>query len=338
MPSKRHITEFGMIAVIDRSVMMEPKALRDESISKEILDYASGCHLYLIGHRPLTVVDPESLSVDGKHMTARFISYEQSEDAIVECFWRQPGVVGGVKVLSDWTYNVLRVVDASGAQVARGNASLFLTYAMALAKTDAQRLPVDAQFLDLQVDYVGKAYGSDGERGAVARLQNHKTFQRILAELPRDAEAWVILLNSDTQTLLTSIMPWATAGDSADIADNEHIERALSGPLRDEMVVDFTEGRLIKYFQPRYNVQLKNSFPHPASKPLMELYSRDLNAVGFELDTRHLGLRIRSETVAPSFYHGATYPLHSTEERRSMFDFLDDIDLLRAGRGKQVEP
>lgn len=175
-----------MIAVIDRSVMMEPKALRDESLFKDILDYASGCHLYLIGHRPLTVVDPDSLSVDGKHMTARFISYEQSEDAIVECFWEQPGVAGGVKVLSDWPYNVLRVVDASGAQVARGNASLFLTYAMALAKTDSQRQPVDAQFLDLQVDYVGKAYGSDGERGAITRLQNHKTFQRILAELPRD--------------------------------------------------------------------------------------------------------------------------------------------------------
>ncbi|MFJ4748735.1 hypothetical protein [Streptomyces albogriseolus] len=330
MPSKRHITEFGMIAVIDRSVMMEPKALRDESLSEEILEYASGCHLYLIGHRPMTVVDPDSLSVDGDYMAARFISYEQSDDAIVECLWKQPGVAGGVEVISDWPYNVLRVVDASGRRVAKGNASLFLTYAVASAESDEQRLPVDAQFLDLQVDYVGKAYGSEGERGALARLQNHKTFQRILAELSRDAEAWVILLNSDTQTLLTSVMPWGTPGDAADLADSEHIERALSGPLTDEIIVDFTEGCLIKYFQPRYNIQLKNTFPRPTSKPLMELYSRDLNAVGFELDTRHLGVRLRSEVVAPSFYHTETYPLHSVEERRSMFDFLDDIDLLQA--------
>src|SRR5262245_30853122 len=98
MPPKRHITEFGMIAIIDRTVMMEPRALRDQSVPRETLEYASGCHLYLIGHRPMTVVDPESLSVDGECMTARFISYEQSEDAIVECFWAQPGVSGGVKV------------------------------------------------------------------------------------------------------------------------------------------------------------------------------------------------------------------------------------------------
>jgi hypothetical protein len=331
MPSKRHITEFGMISLIDRSVMMEPRALRDESISQSILDYASGCHLYLIGHRPMTVVDPDFLNVDGDYMMARFISYEQSDDAIVDCLWPQPGIAGGVEVLTDWPYNVLRVVDASGRRVAKGNASLFLTYAMNATRNDEQRLPVDAQFLDLQVDYVGKAYGSDGERGALARLQNHKTFQRILAELSRDAEAWVILLNSDTQTLMTSIMPWGSPGDAADLADNEHIERALAGPLTDEMIVDFTEGCLIKYFQPRYNIQLKNTFPHPASKPLMELYSRDLNAVGFELDTRHLGVRLRSEKVPPSFQHTEIYPLHSAEERRSMFDFLDDIDLLRAG-------
>lgn len=311
--------------------MMEPRALRDESISQNILDYASGCHLYLIGHRPMTMVDPNFLSVDGEYMAARFISYERSDDAIVDCLWKQSGVVGGVEVLSDWPYNVLRVMDANGKRIAKGNASLFLTYAMAAARTDEERLPVDAQFLDLQVDYVGKAYGSDGERGALARLQSHKTFQRILAELPRDAEAWVILLNSDTQTLMTSIMPWGKPGDAADLADNEHIERALAGPLTDEMIVDFTEGCLIKYFRPRYNIQLKDAFPHPTSKPLMELYSRDMNAVGFELDTRHLGVRLRSEKVTPSFQHAEIYPLHSAEERRSMFDFLDDIDLLRAG-------
>ncbi|MZG03526.1 hypothetical protein [Streptomyces sp. SID5614] len=305
-------------------------ALRDESIKKEIIDYANGCHLYLIGHRPMTVVDPDSLSVDGTYMTARFISYEKSDDAIIECFWKQPGVTGGVRVETDWPHNVLRVIDASGNQIARGNASLFLAYAMVNMDSDEGRLPVDAQFLDLQVDYVGKAYGSEGERGALTRLQSHKTFQRILAELPRDSEAWIILLNSDTQTLLTTIVPWGKPGDAADIADNKHIERALSGPLTDEMIVDFTEGCLIKYFQPRYNIQLKNTFPHPSSKPLGELYARDLNAVGFELDTRHLGVRLRSEVIDPSFHHGETYSLHSAEDRRDMFDFIDDIDLLRA--------
>ncbi|MFJ3270338.1 hypothetical protein [Streptomyces sp. NPDC086776] len=321
-----------MIAELDRSVMLEPRALRDQSIPKELLEYANECHLYLIGHRPMTVVDPNSLSVDDNLMTARFISYEQSEDAIVECTWTQPGISGAVRVESDWPHNVLRIMDASDSQIARGNASFFLAYAMASAESDVQRLPVDAQFLDLMVDYIGKAYGTEGNRGAIARLQSHSTLQRILSELPRDMESWIILLNSDSQTLFTSIVPSGQKGDSADQEDDLHLQRALAGPLEEEMIVDFLEGCLIKYFQPPYNVQLKKTFPQASAKPLAELYTRDLNAVGFELDTRHLSVRLRSATVASSFAHNAMYSLHSPTDRKNMFDFVDDIEVLRARR------
>ncbi|MFE3267856.1 hypothetical protein [Streptomyces sp. NPDC059215] len=332
MTPQRRITEFGMVAELTRSIMLEPRALRDESIPKELLEYANECHLYLIGHRPLTVVDPDSLSVDDDLITARFISYEQSEDAIVECFWRQPGLSGAVSIESDWPHNVLKIKDSSGRQIARGNASYFLAYAMAQTDSDMERLPVDSQFLDLMVDYVGKAYGAEGSRGAITRLQSHSTLQRILTELPRDMEAWIVLLNSDSQTLFTSIVPSGERGDAADLEDDQHLERALSGPLSEEMIVDFLEGSLIKYFQPPYNVQLKKTFPQASAKPLAELYARDLNLVGFELDTKHLSMRLRSTDVRPSFGHVVMYPLHDPEERKDMFDFVDDIEVLRARR------
>lgn len=304
----------------------------------EVIEYANDCHLYIIAHRPMTVVDPESLRIDGNLMTARFINRVDSEESVVECTWTQPHVKGGVKIETTWPHNVLRIFDASGKRIARGNASLFLSYAMANAESDSERLHVDTEFLDLAVDYVGKAYGADGKRGAFTRLQSHSTLQRILVELSRDMEAWLIMLDSTKYTVYSTIVPSGSPRDEQDLEDDEHIERTLGSELDYGVVVDLVEGCLVKYFQPPYNVQLKESFPKSTAKPLAELYARDLNSIGFELDIRHLGVRLRSADeegvicVGPSFEHGAVYRLHDLESRKDMFDFVDDIDALAARR------
>ncbi|MFJ6459639.1 hypothetical protein ACIQM0_00935 [Streptomyces sp. NPDC091387] len=334
MEARRRITEFGVVAEITRSILLEPRALREENFDRDIIEYADKCHLYLIGHRPMTVIDPNSMKVADDVLEGRFISYENSEDAIVDCRWRQPHLSGGASVQSTWPHNIIRILDSNGKQISRGNASYFLQWAMAQSTSDTQRLPVDAQFLDLTVTYVGKAYGADGERGAIKRLQAHSTLQRVLAELPPDRECWIILLGSDRQTNYTSIVPSGEKGDAADLEDDQHLKQGTSSQLTEGILVDVLEGCLIKYFQPKYNVQLKKTFPHATAKPLAEVYSRDLNLVGFDLDVRHLGLRLRSEEVDPSFEHGAMYELHNPAIRKNMFDFVDDIEVLRKRRGE----
>jgi len=222
--------------------------------------------------------------------------------------------------------------------VLRRNASVLLAQAVALLDSPSERLPVDIQFLDLEVEYVGKSFGKHGERSAFTRLQSHKTLQRMMAELPRDEELWIVLLDSNTYTILTSMVPQGRRGDAADKEDDARIENMFDSPLGDAAITDIIEGSLIKYFQPRYNVQLKESFPDRRAKPLAEVYARDLNLIGFELDTWDLSLRLGSPVAPFSFEHSATYPLHSEDERKSMLDFVDDIEAMRERRETVASP
>lgn len=327
-PRRKFTSEFGLIVPLDRTVLLEPKALRDSNVNPDLKNYAESCHLYLIGHRPMTCIMPEHTTVEGERITARFISRVNSEEAVVHVSWNHPGLKAGERVDSPWPHNVVRILDAEGRQLLRRNASILLSQAMALLPSVSERGPVDRQFLDLSVDYVGKSFGQAGERGAMTRLSSHSTLQRILTETPREMEIWILLLDSTTYTIVTTLVPVGKRGDAADREDDDRIKRAFDGPMGDAAITDILEGSLIKYFQPPYNVQLKSTFPEPTSKPLSEAYARDLNLIGFELDTSHLSVRLGSSSVPPSFDHAVTFPLHSESERKNMLDFIDDIEVL----------
>lgn len=332
---RRRTTEFGIIVPLDRMALAAPRALRNQNVSQSLRQYADECHLYLVGRRPKTCIEPHSVSIDDGLLTARFISRVNSEEAIVDCRWTRHNFKNDVHIDSPWPHNIVTILDADGGLVLRCNASLLLAQAMMYTKSDEQRLPVDAQFLDLAVEYVGKAYGEEGERGAFTRLQSHSTLQRILAELPGDMEAWILMLDSTTYTLLTSIVPISETGDKADQEDDEHIDRIFADPMVDSAIVDVVEGSLIRYFQPPYNIQLKQSFPQPTAKPLAEVYARDLNLVGATIDTRRLSLRLLSAAVRPSFRHEAVFTLHDENDRKNMLDFVDDIERLRSLRSQR---
>jgi hypothetical protein len=335
---RRHTTEFGLVIPLDRTMLVEPRALRVENIAPALQQYADSCHLYMIGHRPMTCIDPRATSVEGDVISARFISRVASEEAIVECTWTHPGLKDGAEIDSPWPHNIVRILNSSGHQVLRRNASVLLAQAVAFLDSPADRLLVDIQFLDLEVEYVGKSFGKRGERSAFTRLQSHSTLQRMMAELPRDEELWIVLLDGSTYTVLTSMVPQGQRGDAADQEDDARIETMFDSPLSDAAITDIVEGSLIKYFQPRYNVQLKESFPDRRARPLAEAYARDLNLIGFELDTWDLSLRLGSPAGAFSFEHSTIYPLHSDGERKSMLDFVDDIEALRERREAAAPP
>ena len=178
---------------------------------------------------------------------------------------------------------------------------------------------------DLEVLYVGQAYGEAGERVAPDRLASHSTLQEIYAEAIRrspDMDIWLVLFGFDDPYILLHMD--GTKGhepQTTEAEDDEHIGDALRTGVTEQQRINYTEAAMIRYFQPQYNKIFKDTFPSPAHKTYAECYDLDLNAVMVELDSEPLGSRLFSAQRAPSWTHFIAYELHSRDERMSMFDF-----------------
>jgi hypothetical protein len=178
--------------------------------------------------------------------------------------------------------------------------------------------------LDLEVLYIGQAYGSDGSRTAVDRLQNHSTLQGIYAEAIRnspDQEVWMVLCSFEPY-LLASFDGRSKNYATTLHQDDAHIHQVISTAITEQQEINFTEAALIKYFQPEYNKVYKDSFPNPAHSTYSECYDVDLNMVSVEVQTEELRLKLWSEAAKPAWVHFCTFPLHSKQERQFMFDLL----------------
>ena len=322
LPSdRRGITEFGLIVSLDRNVLFDPLRLAGD-LTAETEQMLNRFPLYLLGTRPITTIVPGSIKFEAGRMSAEFQSGGTSAEAIVACTWPESRIKPDHRIDCPSPHNVLRVFEESGALLLRRNASSLLAEAMAYVESPERRMPFDLQFLDLGVQYIGKSYGREGSRGAFARLKSHRTFQRVLAELSVESEAWLMLLDSTTHDKITSTVPLSEVGERPDAL---HVDRVVRGLSEDEQLVDLVEGSLIRHFQPPYNVQLKKDFPVASAKSVSGPLAQHVNLVGVEIETERLGLRLFSKIVSPAFEHRPRFHLQSQAEREGMFDFADDV-------------
>jgi streptogramin lyase len=175
---------------------------------------------------------------------------------------------------------------------------------------------------DLEVLYVGQAFGSVGERTAAERLKTHSTLQGIYYEASRltpDQEVWLVLADS-VEVRIASVDGTRTSLTTND-EDDAHIARTISSTMTEQQKINFSEAAIIRYFKPAYNTMFKDNFPNRAHKSYSECYDIDLNAVVAEVQSEPIGVRLWSPTVPPSDLHFCAFELHSPQERRSMFAF-----------------
>jgi hypothetical protein len=180
--------------------------------------------------------------------------------------------------------------------------------------------------LDLEVLYVGQAFGENGQRLATDRLTSHSTLQQIYADAQYkspDKEIWIVLWAFQS-LLITEIKGLPQKMKASPEDEDKHIEKVTSGHITEQQEINFTEAALIRYFQPKYNTNFKDSFPHPSHTSYRDCYDLDLNMVVVELHTMKIRARLWSDAVEPKWIHFARFPLHSRAERKSMFDFLQD--------------
>jgi hypothetical protein len=181
------------------------------------------------------------------------------------------------------------------------------------------KLHAEGVRLGFEVKYIGQAYGKDGSRNALDRLLKHETLQKISLSGVKDGYRLDVLLLEiqPDNRIITLFNPFALNQEdtsariengSAKLFDTSEIER-----------ITLYEASMIRYFQPKYNREFKDSFPSTNMKVLKDCYDKDFSAVVAEICIDDLPFDLFSEFIEMAPYHVVRHNLHEGREREMFF-------------------
>lgn len=198
---------------------------------------------------------------------------------------------------------------------------------------------VDAQFIvdmsgirsiwELEILYIGQAFGKDGERLATDRLKSHSTLQKILTDyntLHPDKRIYIFLYEFTPQMQM-SFDGLSGVYSTSREDDEKHFNEVINNPLKYNQVINITEAAMINYFKPPYNVNFVENFPDVDHKGYAQYYDLDYNNLVVEIDLEFDGnydVELWSETSRiRNSWDFIKYDLHNDPKRKSMYDIFD---------------
>jgi hypothetical protein len=289
--------EHTLVMYAKSFVTLPAFAIYEDEHIESLLDQIRHCHIYLIGMTPkidwigVTQVGKElvtSLAVLGKRFDLR---------------WPMPvGVTLKGDAETGWY-----VEDAAGKKTFPSPYMI------------QQRLSGEHDAVGFDVLYIGQAFGTDGSRNALDRLKKHETLQKIAVKgIPEGYALTILMLAVEpANQLVTMFNPWAKDASQG----SERIKKGLD-KLFDTNEAERTtlyEAALIRYFQPPFNKEFKNSFPSTNMKVLGDCYDKDFSALVAEISIDDLPFTLFSAAVPRKAEHLAQHDLHNDEARRVFF-------------------
>ncbi|MCV9926287.1 hypothetical protein OIU83_01375 [Flavobacterium sp. LS1R49] len=179
---------------------------------------------------------------------------------------------------------------------------------------------------NLEVLYVGQAFGKNGSRITIDRLQSHEKAQKIYFDTQNkypDYEIWFLSLTFEP-TLMTVFDPRSFYNPDQMHIDLEHQVKIESTPISLDQQITILEAALITYFGTSEFNKEYLGFPSNKHISYKEVYDLDFNSVGFELSTYSIWSKLFSKTVDPNFLHYKKFFLHSDTERKEILQRLEE--------------
>lgn len=281
--------------------------------AQEVLDL---CHIYAICRRPALSFDPSSFNYSEPVSTGVLKRKVDGKEEEIPFAFPLRAPEGGRIEVANYPSRKLLGYDASG-NVER---------AWPAALIGMRAKVADESIRDFEVLYVGQAFG-DGDRTAFDRLQNHKTLQKILADIHAEfPDDEVILFMFEYEPGVAMIHMDGIAKDAQVIGDEDsaHIQNVLDNPPTEKEEISIAEAGLIWYFRPPYNIKFKDSYPKEDLKVLETCYRLDLAGLSVEINTDEFPCRLWSRDRGPGHHHIAQFDLHDPKLRRTFFSLVDD--------------
>jgi hypothetical protein len=269
------------------------QAIYDKELLKKYEAVIKNCHIYFIGYLPKI----ELLNVDqvGKKIN---LNYKIAQEFQQLCL---PLPEGCNLVIGENSYYA---EDQKGER--------FSIPEEAINDFSREHMPFD-------VRYIGQAYGKKGSRNALDRLIKHETLQKIsLTDPQQDKELSILLLEVEPSTkLVTAMNPNAKSKDEDGSRIRAGIDK-LFNTTEAEMISLF-EASMIRYFNPQFNNDFKNSFPSTRLKVLRDCYAKDFSSVSSEINFDDLPFQLCSDAVGVKNTHFVHHNLHKDEDRKAFF-------------------
>ena len=117
--------------------------------------------------------------------------------------------------------------------------------------------------------------------------------------------------------LITFLNPFAEHTEHGAVRISSGLDK-LFGTSEAERI-SLYEASLIRYFQPRFNKEFKESFPSTNLKILRDCYDKDFAAIIAEISIEALPFRLFSGAVPPAWDHIASFDLHEDSSRKVFF-------------------
>lgn len=271
-------------------------------------------HLYVISSTPVVSVDAATVVI-GKDNLAGKVAINNA-GALVEHDFAVHHDGSIAKWESEWPHTDFALRDVDGNLYAGGSVGH-------LGHLGAAGWPREAS--THEVLYVGQSYGKEGSSTAWDRLQKHETLQQILAERRPDREIWLTLATIVDTQVISETAP----GSGMLLSDDQDVDHYVdvltfvrSEGFKDGDAVSIAEAGLIRGFQPKYNIRLKETFPVPTQKSLKTVRGLDFHslivewqATNLDLDTAFAVDHYRSDTVPACAMAFFSYAIHTDPGR-----------------------
>lgn len=272
-------------------------AIYDDKIIAQFHEQISHCHIYILGLLP--VMKPGSVAQEAQELVTTFEISGKHYDL------RWPLLEG----------HFLKGNQSDGWYVENGKDEKFYPSTERIA----QRLSAEHNAINLKVLYIGQAFGKNGERNALDRLKKHETLQMIaLKGVPEDYQLSVLMLAIEGNSQIFTVMNPSAKDNSQGYQRIKNGLDKMYGTSEAERTTLY-EASLIRYFQPEFNKEFKNSFPSTNMKLLRDCYNKDFSALVAEIVIDELPFRLFSDAVPPQSYHIAKHDLHTDKSRQVFF-------------------
>lgn len=320
MISRKYSAEGGLELFSSGATMLQPTDIYHLAKDDETRKALIGCNIYIVARRRRISIATDSLRIENQQIRGDFlVQYGHGYE-------RFPFKHG------------LKLADYITSVEVGGYPQYGIYYRASNGET--VRMPIfrfmaDCEYDlddndDLEVLYVGKGYGKNGERLALDRLQHHEKLQRVLADtLHEQPDHEVLLLlfryehykNHSSSSGDFSVEPTATEKE-----DSDYLQTVMNAKFSRRNRVLLAEAGLIRYFEPKYNKIYKKTFPSKKQKVLQELLALDFSGLTVQVDTGNIKANLFSDKAPPltgvfadihPYIHIAKIPLYSKEERES---------------------
>lgn len=314
--TRRLPTEFAINMNLEKFMILQQSELEFVN-EKNYFDENNPCHLYFICKRPRITINPKRFKVTKKYIRLTFNVQRQDEFETKEYKFTNTFKRDDIKIKSDYPNNIFQLYTDEEILV------------------DAKVAPflqslISEKYLDLEVLYIGQSYGVDGARTAPDRLKSHSTLQGIYSEaISKNPDSEIYIALASFSQINIMMMDGRTKFTEEELENDKVRMKKVNDRLNwegisEQQKINFTEAALIKYFQPRYNIIYKDSFPNPAHKTYTECYELDINAVCIELQTfEMINCCLYSEAVNAAPWHMKNFLLNSEADRKSMFEIIE---------------